>query len=242
MDLESCGGGRMIIDKYVYPGTNVLKNKKNIRHFQALSDAERTCSSLNIIRLRQLGITGRFGISHLQSIHRELFGDIYEWAGEFRNIDIYKGGTEFVTPDEIESELNSLCSNIKSKNYFRCLSKQETVDYLADTMCKLNLIHPFREGNGRTQRIFLEQMALNAGYDLDFSQISENDMRDASRTGVRNDTRLMRYLFDNHMTEIGELGSVSVDVAVSKKVKSCTCRALPFLPNMRSSKTDDLEL
>lgn len=232
----------MIIDKYVYPGINVLKNKKNIMDFQVLSDAERTCSSLNIIRLRQLGITGWFDIPHLQSIHRELFSDIYEWAGEFRNIEIYKGGTEFIAPDEIASELDVLCLEIKSKNYFRCLSKQETVDHLADIMCKLNLIHPFREGNGRTQRIFLEQMALNAGYDLDLSQVSENDMRDASRTGARNDTRLMRYLFDSHMTKTGELGPVFVDVASPQKVKSRTRRALPFLPNMRLSKTNDFEL
>lgn len=124
----------------------------------------------------------------MQSIHRELFGAIYEWAGEFRDIEIYKGGTEFVTPDNIESELDTLCSNIKSKNYFRSLSKQEIVNGLAGVMCKLNLIHSFREGNGRTQRVFLEQMVLNAGYNLDFSRISENDMRDASRTGVRGDT------------------------------------------------------
>jgi fido (protein-threonine AMPylation protein) len=76
-------------------------------------------------------------------------------------------------------------------------------------MCRLNQIHPFREGNGRTQRLFVEQLASNAGYDLDFSHVSENDMRNASfAASVQGDTRLMRYLIFSNMTETGALGPV----------------------------------
>lgn len=76
-------------------------------------------------------------------------------------------------------------------------------------MCRLNQIHPFREGNGRTQRLFVEQLASNAGCDLDFSHVSENDMRNASfAASVQGDTRLMRYLIFSNMTETGALGPV----------------------------------
>lgn len=199
----------MNFDRYVYPGTDILRNKQGIEDKIVAYDSERRISSMRAIELQRQGITGRFDAAHLQSIHKFLFQDVYDWAGEFRDIGIFKGMTEFIAPDRIQAELDGFCGDIRDKNYFRGLSKQDAADAMADAMCRLNLIHPFREGNGRTQRVFMEQLAANAGYDLDFSNISENDMRDASfAASVRGENRLMRYLFRSNMTETGVMGPV----------------------------------
>lgn len=199
----------MNFDHYVYPGMDILKNKLGITDKQMAYDFERTFSSKRIGVLQKQGITGRFDTAHLKAIHKFVFGDIYDWAGEFRDIQIFKGLTEFTAPEKIQFELDVLCADIRDKNYFRGLSKYAAADGLADAMCRLNQIHPFREGNGRTQRLFMEQMALNAGYILDFSQVSENAMRNASFfASVRGDSRPMQCLFASSMTDAGSLGPV----------------------------------
>lgn len=199
----------MNFDHYVYPGTNILKNRQGITDKQMAYDFERTFSSKRIGVLQKQGITGRFDAVHLKAIHKFLFQDVYDWAGEFRDIQIFKGLTEFTAPENIQSELDGLCADIRDKDYFRGLSKYAAADGLADAMCRLNQIHPFREGNGRTQRLFMEQMALNAGYNLDFSQVSENAMRNASFfASVRGDSRPMQCLFASSMTDVGSLGPV----------------------------------
>ena len=199
----------MSFDRYVYPGTNILINKQGIMDVRLLYDFERNFSLKRSSVLGNMGVTGLFDAKHLQNIHAFLFCDVYDWAGEFREIDISKGGTWFTAPDKISEELDTLCFDIRDKNYFRGLLLSDTASGLTDVMCRLNQIHPFREGNGRTQRLFVEQLASNAGYDLDFSHVSENDMRNASfAASVQGDTRLMRYLIFSNMTETGALGPV----------------------------------
>lgn len=215
----------MKFDEYVYPGTKILKNKLNIMDAQLLIDAERATTFKNMMKLRARGVTGKFNVQHLQNTHKELFGDIYDWAGKFREIDIWKGGTEFAPFGEIPERLNQLYGHIRSQNYFRGLPEKDTAWKLADVMGTLNYIHPFREGNGRTQRLFIEQLAMNAGYDLDLTKISENDMRDASRTAARGDMRFMRYLIADSMHYTGEMGPVR---ELSKR-EQLVQRALSFL-------------
>lgn len=203
----------MNYDRYVYPGTNVLVNKFGITDATALSSIERTVSAKAIADMKIDGVTGRFDRRHLQDIHKRIFGDIYDRAGEFRDIQIWKGGTEFVAPEGIEYELDDLCGRIRDAGYFQCMDRAGTANALADVTADLNLIHPFREGNGRTQRAFVSQLALNAGYDLDFTKMSENDMRNASMAAARGNRNLMRYLFRDAMSgRIYEPGPVMADV------------------------------
>lgn len=199
----------MSLDRYVYPGTNVLVNKFGITDSGKLSDVERMSSAANAMLLMKEGVTGRFDRQHIQDIHRRIFGDVYEWSGEFRDIQIWKGGTEFVAPGGIEAEIDGLCGRIRDAGYFQGLDHDGAANAFADAMVDLNGIHPFREGNGRTQRAFIGQLALNAGYDLDFTKMSENDMWNASMAAARGNLNLMRYLFRDAMSErIYESGPV----------------------------------
>lgn len=109
----------MNFDHYVYPGTDILRNNFGITDKQAAYDFERRISSERAGVLQKQGITGKFDAAHLKAIHKFVFGDIYDWAGEFRDIQIFKGLTEFTVPEKIQSELDLLCADIRDKNYFR---------------------------------------------------------------------------------------------------------------------------
>lgn len=96
-----------------------------------------------------------------------MFGDLYEWAGQLRQIDISKSDTRFCTFSRIEIEANKLLNSLQQQHYFRDLEPQQLIYKLADLYCELNVIHPFREGNGRTQRIFFEHLIAYCGYGID---------------------------------------------------------------------------
>ena len=220
-----------MVDPYVYPGTNVLKNKFDIQFADEFEIVERDVSGVRVTALRKQGVTGDFGPEHLKSIHWYIFQDIYDWAGEFRTLQIYKGGTEFGHPGRLMDDLNGLCSDIKRHGFYRNLSLEDTAAGFSDVLSRLNLIHPFREGNGRTQRVFMEQLALNAGFDLNMSGISENDMRNASIAANRGNQNLMRYLLKTSMTEIPEK---RVEIAAE------TVAVAPEEPIRKSSAMDRL--
>lgn len=233
----------MSYDRYVYPGTDVPVNRFGIMDAAKLERAERESSIANVMLMMKEGVTGRFDRQHIQDIHRRIFGGVYEWAGEFRDIQIWKGGTEFVAPEGIEAEIDGLCGRIRDAGYFQGLGHDVTANAFADVMADLNEIHPFREGNGRTQRAFIGQLALNAGYDLDFTKMSENDMRNASMAASRGNRNLMRYLFRDAMSErIYEPGPVHVESVQTASVKkrSALSRLMSLL-NRDENKDGGLE-
>ena len=144
--------------KYCYPGTNVLKNKLDIRDLDRLHEAERDYSSVRQAELSNMGVTGDFSFKHLCSIHKQLFQDVYSWAGKTRTVDISKG-TIFCLVQFIESQFDDLYRKLKKENFLADIAdEKEMGKRLAFYLGELNMIHPFREGNGRTQRIFIEQM------------------------------------------------------------------------------------
>ncbi len=119
---------------------------------------------------------------HLQAIHRVLFDGIFDWAGQFRTTtDIDKQGTDFVPAVEVEGALDQLFAELAAENLLRGLPRPRFVDRLAHYYARLNQIHPFREGNGRTQRLFWGQVALHAGWYVDFVRMSKEANNQASR-------------------------------------------------------------
>ena len=165
---------------YCYPNSNVLINKLDIRDGNKLYEYEKRIVSLKLLALQMQGITGNFNMQHFISIHKYLFEDIYDWAGKIRNVDISKKGTQFAKAKEIE-ELASACfSRLKSENYFMNQDFKPFVNNIVDFYCVTNILHPFREGNGRTQRIFISQLIRHAGYEIEFSKISADDLMSAT--------------------------------------------------------------
>jgi cell filamentation protein len=167
--------------KYCYPGTNVLKNKLDIRDLDFLHQAERDYSAIRQAELVKKGVIGDFSMKHLCFIHKQLFQDIYTWAGKTRTVDISKG-TVFCLVQFIDSQFDDMYCKLKKENFLKDIAdKKEMSVRLAYYLGELNMIHPFREGNGRTQRIYIEQLCLNNGrFEIDFTEITKEEMIAAS--------------------------------------------------------------
>ena len=189
--------------KYCYPGTNVLKNKLNIRDLDTLYDAERDYSAVRQAELDQKGVTGDFSIKHLCSIHEHLFQDVYSWAGKIGTVDISKG-TIFCLVQFIEIQFGILYEKLKKENYLADITdKKELSIRLAYYLGELNMIHPFREGNGRTQRIYIEQLCKNNGrFEIDFSEITKDEMLYASIQSARSNNDLLEKIMFRCLIEL----------------------------------------
>lgn len=160
-------------DVYCYPGTKVLKNRFHIKNAEKLEEIEREITGLKIIQLRENPIPGSFDISHLQSIHRFIFEDIFEWAGTLREAGfLRKGESIFCLGEYILPSAAEIHAKLKQENYLRGMSQSVFIERLALYMGEINALHPFREGNGRTQREYFYQLSKQAGYELDFSRIT----------------------------------------------------------------------
>ncbi|MBO5246719.1 MAG: Fic family protein [Eubacterium sp.] len=145
--------------KYCYPGTQVLVNKLDIHDRQQLSMVER---EISIIKATVLAgsITGKFDFEHLKEIHKFLFEDIYDWAGKIRTVDIAKGNV-FCFVQFIEMQFAELYEKLKRDNFLKDETDKEYVSKkIVYYLSELNVIHPFREGNGRTQRIYCQQLCM----------------------------------------------------------------------------------
>lgn len=116
---------------------------------------------------------------YLRSLHRSIFQDLYDWAGEIRSVDIAKGNQFFLFV-HIESEATELFGKLAQEDFLRTCSEARVPERLAWYLSEINAIHPFRDGNGRTQRLFIELLAERIGYSVDFSYVSAEEMITAS--------------------------------------------------------------
>ena len=162
-------------DRYCYPHSNVLRNKLGITDAEKLQIAEREITSLRIARAKIEPVKGDFDLKHLQRIHHYIFSDIYEWAGELRWVNIAKGNF-FCAAPYIETQAEELFDKLRNEKYLAAAPPKELPLRLAYYLSEINVIHPFREGNGRTQRLFIEYLAVKNGYLVDFSDVSSEEM------------------------------------------------------------------
>lgn len=161
--------------RYYYPNSNVLKNKLGIKDSDKLKEAQLEITSLKIAKARIQKVNVNFDFEHLKHIHKYIFEDIYDWAGKVRWINIAKGNM-FCNYEYIESNAIHLFDKLNKEEYLKNISTEELPLRLAYYLSEINVIHPFREGNGRTQRLFIEYLAEANGYVLDFDKVSKEEM------------------------------------------------------------------
>lgn len=171
---------------YCYRDTNVLKNKLNIKDNELLKAAEEEITSIKQMELLKNPIKGNFSKTHLMNIHKFIFEDIYPFAGKIRREQISKANTMFYPPNLIDRELNRMFAKIKEKNMVKETDKEKIFDNLAYVMAELNIIHPFREGNGRCIREFVRLMSKRAGYNLNWGNAKKEQLLEASIFSVDN--------------------------------------------------------
>jgi len=155
-------------DPYCYKGTSVLRNKAGLRVAETLEAFELEMSTL---RAEEPLPDGRFGPAHYRAIHRHLFQDVYAWAGRYRNVRTSKGGNPFCFPEHIPAQMEALFAQLRAGPCFAVPDRAAFVSAAAEFLGELNAIHPFREGNGRSQLAFMHLIGLQAGHPFDFAQI-----------------------------------------------------------------------
>lgn len=196
---DKFGDGR---DPYFWPGINVMKNRLNIREVQRLEQAAYEFSALRAATL-DIGPLVR-GLPQLCAIHHTLYQDVFEWAGELREVDIYRGDTRFCHFEYIEKEGNALMQALEDEEYLAGLEFDEFVVRLAHYYCEINVLHPFRLGNGLAQRIFFEQLALHAGYSLDWRDVDPAAWSQANQAGAMGDLSELNAIFSKVVSEARE--------------------------------------
>lgn len=177
-------------DVYTYDDSPVLRNKAGHTSQEALDRFERL-SVAN--RMLDNPPSGNFDYQHLKALHFHLFQDVYEWAGEERNVSISKDATTFANPRFIHGVVSELLQKLAGENRLCSTEPGIFAERAAHYVLELNLAHPFREGNGRTIRYFLSLLADNAGYGIDDETLAQGWLA-ACVEGVSRSDRPMRDL------------------------------------------------
>lgn len=175
---------------YCYKGTNVLINLLNIRDNKTLQRAESRIVATKLFELRKNEMIGNFDVEHFIKIHKFLFEDIYPFAGKFRTENIAKGYFSFAEWEYIDTELRKLLEKLHKSNLLKNDTRAELVKDLAYYLAELNVLHPFREGNGRTIREFIRELAYKNGYLLDLQKVEPSEVYDAFLKSVIDTTDL----------------------------------------------------
>jgi cell filamentation protein len=194
----------MSSDPYVYPGTTLLKNIPGIRNQKALDGFEADRVAQRSLELIEQPLSGFFDVDHLRRIHRYLFQDVYEWAGCFRTVDTAKGNSYFAHVPYIPSALEGLFEKLSEEQHLRGVNQEAFAHRGAQILGTLNAVHAFREGNGRTQREFIRQLAHKNGYWVDWSKVSREDLYEASDISfMRGENTLFEELLKKAIEPIG---------------------------------------
>lgn len=193
-------------DPYLDPETGILRNKVGAKDKVALVKIEGDLVSARVIQLLDNPPRATGDLGEWQAIHRFIFQDIFMWAGELRVIDMKKDrpDAEFFLPKGMIERAAAFAANeLNADNNLRGMARDRFVERLAYHYDGFNYIHPFREGNGRTQRIFWNRIARDAGWLLDWRPVHGIVNDEASRAGYEdNDLQPLREMFDQIVTPL----------------------------------------
>jgi len=202
----------MVTDPYIFPGTNTLRNLAGISDFVELQRFEAISTAQRISELCLEPIRGPFDAPHLQRVHRYIFQDVYSWAGAFRTVNMgTESGSWFCRPEFILQSLINLFLELEREERLKHASQDEFSSKAAHYMGELNAIHPFREGNGRTQREFIRELGIQAGFHVDWALVTRETMYSASIASFeKGNKRPFVRMIDDITTQLGpgeEMGS-----------------------------------
>ncbi len=187
---------------YFVDGDEVIDNKLGISDPQKLKVAEQDIvSKKSAIIMSEVSTI--FDFEFLLHIHKILFEDIYNFAGEIRTVDITNPEEHipFAYAKFIKPEAKRIFHKLKSKEYLVGLNKGEFVKEVTSLSAELNALHPFRDGNGRIIRLFLILLADHAGYLLDYSQVSAKELIEAYKLAFEGDPKPLLIVYGKATTK-----------------------------------------
>jgi len=188
------------VDPYLDPETGLLRNLVGARTDDDLVAAEGALVFARAVQLLDQQPVPSGDLSELKAIHRHLFQDLFGWAGQVRTVDIRKNSAEaefFLPVSLIERASGFVAEQLRADNHLQGMSRDQFIERLAHHYDELNYLHPFREGNGRTQRLFWSRVARDAGWQLDWRPVQGATNDEACRIAqVDQDLTPMREMFD----------------------------------------------
>lgn len=196
-------------DPYLDPETGILRNLAGARTRADLAQVEGTMTFVRLVEVLARPPKPTGDLDELRAIHRILFQDVYAWAGQVRTIDMRKIAAPGEKPPEpfmpvsmIQRAADHAAAELRADDGLRAMSRDRFIDRLAYHYDQVNYLHPFREGNGRVQRVFWSRIAHDAGWQLDWraAQGAVNDR--ASRAAIEErDLGPLREMFDQVVTD-----------------------------------------
>jgi cell filamentation protein len=183
------------LDPYVDPGSGVLRNRLGITDPGELAAVEAALTASRLVDLERRRMAGAYDLAHLQAFHRYIFGDVYDWAGELRTVAIAKGGL-FCLPQHLVSSGVKVFGKLADADRLRGLPRERFVARLAEFLADVNALHPFREGNGRAQRVFVSQLAHDAGHHVNWVRMDPEQNTITSAASLHGDLGPLQAMLD----------------------------------------------
>ena len=172
------------VDPYIDESIGDLRNLLGAKSSKELRKIEPQIVFANELELEAIGIPRTNDLKELLLLHKQLFKGVYDWAGKIRTVDIKKNENDaeyFLVVSKITTAATYVFSELAKEDALKGLSLEKFIHRLAYFYDQLNYIHPFREGNGRTQRVFWGRVANDAGYNLDWDAVVGHENDEASR-------------------------------------------------------------
>ena len=181
-----------------------LANKLDISDPAELQEREYQISAAKTLDVLAQDPPSILDFDYYLKLHQTLFSDIYDFAGKIRTVNIAKPDSPvpFAYADCIQPYADQIFSELKRRHYLVNLEKPDFISALAWLSSELNALHPFREGNGRTNRLYLNRLCLNAGYLLDFNLATREEILVADRTAFAGDLAPLTALYTKIVDKI----------------------------------------
>ena len=166
-------------DYYYYSNSSVLKNKLNLRFQSSLDEAE-----TRLVRIRGNNVEldpsclgdQTFDFEYLKSIHRYLFQDIYEWAGDVKLQNTYKKNMHYVDVVDIPQRAKEIFGDVK-KNFITNMQSGEFCEKAGQLLYDIHFLHPFREGNTRSELTYIKLLSEYCGVGLDYTAVNYTEWK-----------------------------------------------------------------
>jgi cell filamentation protein len=171
----------------------VLRNRLGITDPDELAQAEADFTVVRLAQLHRQPLARGFDLAHLCALHQRIFGDVYPWAGQLRTVSIAKESL-FCLPQHLESFAGQVFGRLAERDLLRGLERDPFIAALTEFLSDLNALHPFREGNGRTQRQLCRQLARQAGHELRWALMDPDENIVASRAALHGDNMPLRRM------------------------------------------------
>ena len=185
-----------------YENSTVLINKFDIRDEAQLDAVERSITSGLIAKAMIEMPFENVDFKFYKNLHNYVFSDIYEWAGSVRSIDMSKKGTNFCSATKINERAERIFLNLQTTDYLKMVPTDEFVNEFTDLYCDLNYLHPFREGNGRIQRLFLNMLLRYNNKTINFANIDKDLLMIATIKSVSGDVFMLRDIFKENIKSV----------------------------------------